>query len=99
MFTQVPVAQWLACWTSNSKVVGSSPTRDAFLLFFQFIKHGIKVHFEVYDCPRINTLTYYYHFKITLKVYDALYSEVWCGTYAVVWECIIEWPQLIIDGI
>ena len=50
-FRQVPVAQWLACWTSNSKVVGSSPTRDAFLLFFQFIKHGIKVHFEVYDCP------------------------------------------------
>ena len=32
-FSQVPVAQWLACWTSNSKVVGSSPTRDAF--FFQ----------------------------------------------------------------
>ena len=33
MFTQVPVAQWLACWTSNSKVVGSSPTRDAFFSF------------------------------------------------------------------
>ena len=29
---QVPVAQWLAHWTSNSKVVGSSPTRDAFFL-------------------------------------------------------------------
>ena len=24
----VPVAQWIACWTSNSKVRGSSPRRD-----------------------------------------------------------------------
>ena len=28
------MAQWLACWTSNSKVVGSSPTRDGFLPFY-----------------------------------------------------------------
>ena len=35
---QVPVAQWLACWTSNSKVVGSSPTRDAFFCFFQLVE-------------------------------------------------------------
>ena len=28
----VPVMQWIAHWTSNSKVVGSSPTRDGFLL-------------------------------------------------------------------
>ena len=29
----VPVAQWIARRTSNPEVVGSSPTRDAILLF------------------------------------------------------------------
>ena len=26
--SNVPVAQWIARWTSNPKVVGSNPTRD-----------------------------------------------------------------------
>jgi hypothetical protein len=37
LITYVPVAQWIARWTSNPKVVGSIPTRDAFqTLFFSF---------------------------------------------------------------
>lgn len=33
---QVPVAQWIARWTSNPKVVGSTPTRDAYFFSFFF---------------------------------------------------------------
>ncbi len=29
----IPVAQWIARWTSNSKAVGSSPTGDEMLIF------------------------------------------------------------------
>jgi hypothetical protein len=32
----VPVAQWIARWTSNPKVPGSSPGRDVKQLFFKF---------------------------------------------------------------
>ncbi|GFU95087.1 hypothetical protein TNCV_4138711 [Trichonephila clavipes] len=33
----VPVAQWIARWTSNPKVVGSNPTRDEASMKEQFI--------------------------------------------------------------
>ena len=30
----VPVAQWIARWTSNPKVPGSNPGRDATIFYF-----------------------------------------------------------------
>ena len=33
MYLTVPIAQWIARWTSNPKAVGSNPTRD--VLVFQ----------------------------------------------------------------
>ncbi|KRY00717.1 hypothetical protein T4E_9648 [Trichinella pseudospiralis] len=36
----VPVAQWIARWASNSKAVGSIPTRDGF--FESMLKHLYK---------------------------------------------------------
>ena len=32
----VPVAQWIARWTSNPKVAGSNPAGDKYILFFNF---------------------------------------------------------------
>ena len=40
-FQPVPVAQWIARWTSNPKVAGSNPAGDKDLLNFNFL--GIKV--------------------------------------------------------
>ena len=33
----VPVAQWIARWTSNPEVVGSNPTGDDFLSIAELI--------------------------------------------------------------
>ena len=33
----VPIAQWIARWTSNPEVVGSNPTGDDVLLNFDLI--------------------------------------------------------------
>ena len=35
-FSAVPVAQWIARWTSNPEVAGSNPAGDADFFFFFF---------------------------------------------------------------
>ena len=40
-----PWRNGLACWTSNSKVVGSSPTGGGFLFFIYFFFFLIDYHF------------------------------------------------------
>ena len=34
----VPVAQWIARWTSNPKVAGSNPAGDNQISFFSFLE-------------------------------------------------------------
>ena len=43
----VPVAQWIARWTSNPKVPGSNPGRDANIFWFTFIFYLILRRFYV----------------------------------------------------
>ena len=42
MSSLVPVAQWIARWTSNPKVLGSTPSRDANTFY---VKDAVNVTF------------------------------------------------------
>ena len=45
----VPVAQWIARWTSNPKVVGSNPTGDAKIFICFKLRANSLQHFVEHD--------------------------------------------------
>ena len=57
----VPVAQWIARWTSNPKVPGSNPGRDAFLLLLSTL-------FRILEALKTRSLIFKVDLPIELKL-------------------------------
>ena len=56
---QTPVAKWLNTWTSNQKVIGSSPIESTWIFFFWVtcVIDWKKTYFSIKDfCPKLDSV-------------------------------------------